>query len=109
MFPQTTEAENQAKEKLLAETRAENEELRNGVQQKAAADEAAAADADALDHLKRQVYELKREAMERDAREAESEAEKRKLEYLKTEAERENENLHRKLVGCENDVGRLKV
>lgn len=101
----SSNAESEKREKLVADLRAENAELRSGVNEKSANDEVQAA---AVDRLQRELLSLQQETEERDAREAEAEMERRKLEYLKTEAEMENEDLRRKLVGCENDVGRLK-
>ena len=103
---QSSNAKSEKREKLVADLRAENAELRSGVNEKSANDEVQAA---AVDRLQRELLSLQQETEERDAREAEAEMERRKLEYLKTEAEMENEDLRRKLVGCENDVGRLKV
>ena len=103
---QSSNAESEKREKLVADLRAENAELRSGVNEKSANDEVQSA---AVDRLQRELLSLQQETEEREAREAEAEMERRKLEYLKTEAEMENEDLRRKLVGCENDVGRLKV
>ena len=94
---------------MSADLRSEIEELRNGMEQKTADDEIAANNAAALDRLKREILDLNREIEDRDARETEMESDRRKLEYLKTETDMENEDLRRKLVGCENDVARLKV
>ena len=77
--------------------------------QKLAEDEVAAARAATHERLQRDLVDLQRELEARDAREEEAETQRRKLEYLKQEAEVECEDLRRKLVGCENDVGRLKV
>ena len=97
---QSSNAESEKREKLVADLRAENAELRSGVNEKSANDEVQAA---AVDRLQRELLSLQQETEEREAREAEAEMERRKLEYLKTEAEMENEDLRRKLVGCEND------
>ena len=97
---------NQSKDRLLSEIRSENESLKSGFNEKRAEDEVAAEE---IHILKDEMFELKQQAMEREAREADVEAEFRKLEYLKTEAEMENEDLRRKVVGCENDVAKLKV
>ena len=104
--PQSCETVNQSKDRLLSEIRSENESLKSGFNEKRAEDEVAAEE---IHILKDEMFELKQQAMEREAREADVEAEFRKLEYLKTEAEMENEDLRRKVVGCENDVAKLKV
>ena len=106
---QSADAESEKKEETIGKLRAEIDELRNVVNQKIAEDELSAASAAANERLQRDIAMLQQEAAERDAREDEAEADRRKLEYLKHEAEMENEDLRRKLVGCENDVARLKV
>jgi len=103
------ETENESKDSLLSSLRSENESLKSGfIKSKSVVEEEVQVAEEEIRRLKDDVFELRREAMERDAREAELEAEFRKMEYLKTEAEMENEDLRRKVVGCENDVAKLK-